>query len=52
VLFNQQVAAITLDHGGHGDTGFPSVGHEPIVTLARLGLAERGRRQCRVSYSP
>ena len=27
VFFDQQVAAITLDDGGHGDVGFPSCIH-------------------------
>lgn len=31
VFFNQEVAAIALNDGGHGDTGFPTDSHFPII---------------------
>jgi hypothetical protein len=33
VFFNQEVAAITLDDGGHGDIGFPAGIHALIIVV-------------------
>jgi hypothetical protein len=33
VFFDQEVAAITLDDGGHGDIGFPAGIHAPIIVV-------------------
>jgi len=45
VFFDQEVAAIALDDGGHGDIGFPASVHLGIIRLDGSGYArgESGR---------